>query len=195
MSLYVQNRRDELVPDGEYTAKIQSIKLSKDGQNVIFRCELTTAGFENTVIPGFCGAHWKPSTRTTQNLRQWCINLGANVVNGQEDNVDIEGLQGKECRVIIQTYTSKMGEQKCKVSNILPFERVVHSAPVKKGLFISNNQNNKPAQAAQQAPVYTPVPKVAPSQASEVHTVEAAAPASIPQPAAAAPSESNDDLW
>lgn len=185
MAFYVENKQDNLVPDGEYVAKITSIKLTRDGENVVFRCAIQTEGFDNIVVPGFCGAHWKPSTRTTQNLRQWCINLGANVVKGHENEIDLEGFIGKECRIIVQSYKSKAGEDKCKVSNILPLQkspRQVTAVPVRQGLHIGGS----PAQAQQ-----VPVAQV---QATQAMPVEQPQQAAIPQPVADTQSDS-DDLW
>lgn len=150
MSIFIADKREEIVPDGEYTAIVKSIKQTMNGENIIFRCELTSEGFEGTVIPGFCGAHWRPSTRTTANLRQWCINLGVDVQKGSESSIDLEKLVGSKCRVIVQEYTSKAGEQKCKVSNILPFQKKPRQAnPViepKRGLYIGGDSSARPMQ-------------------------------------------------
>lgn len=182
MSLNIQNKQDELVPSGEYTAKIVKVSLSRSGETVIFRCAITTDGFNNVVVPGYCAPHWKPSNRTTANLRQWVLNLGVQLVPGHEGDVDLEALAGKDCRIFVQEYTSKTGEQRCKVSNILPFERVarrpvINEAP-KTGLHIGASA----APAVQQAAA--PVQAEQPAQAAAPKPVQTAAPA-----------EDSDDLW
>ena len=186
MAFYVENKQDNLVPDGEYVAKITSIKLTRDGENVVFRCAIQTEGFDNISVPGFCGAHWKPSTRTTQNLRQWCINLGANVVKGHENEIDLEGFIGKECRIIVQSYKSKAGEDKCKVSNILPLQkspRQVTSMPVKQGLHIGG----APAQVQQSS--------LPPAQVAQPAMAEQPQQVAMPQPVVEEQKSDMDDLW
>ena len=115
----------ENIADGEYTAKIERIRLTKDNESVMFICTITNEGFNNAEICGFARANWnKPSGRTTANLLQWCKNLGAEIVEGQEDQFDIESLVGKQCRIIVQSYIMKTtGEPRVKVSNILPFNK------------------------------------------------------------------------
>lgn len=199
MGFFVQNvnNTNSLVPDGEYKARVTELKLNQKGDTVIVRCELLTEGFEKTIVTGFCGAHWNPSTRTTANLRQWCINLGMNVVRGHEEELDLDELKGKECRVIVQGYRSKTGEDRCKISNILPLERRVNINPtIKTGFHVSNQQ--APVQQQQ-----TVAPQPAPAQAqpavvpSQITTpIQATAPAAQPttqQTADTATSE--DDLW
>lgn len=177
MALYINNHRDDLVPDGEYTAKIVGVKQTRDGENLVFRCALTTEGFNNTIVAGFCGAHWRPSNRTTANLRQWCINLGMNVVSGHEADLNLEELVGKECRVIVQSYKSRAGEDKCKVSNILPFDK---RTPVKL--------------AIQNPGLHIGTPAAQPAAAAPVEPA-AQTPAEQPQQTAPAASASEDDLW
>lgn len=190
MALYIQNKQDDLVPDGEYTAKILKIQPTKTGDNLMFRCAITTEGFNNTTVLGFCGAHWRPSNRTTANLRQWCINLGLNVVKGQEEAIDLEELIGKECRIIVQGYTGKDGVQRVKVSNILPFDKKPVNKPVLKspGLHIGNSgiisdQNTSVAPVAQSTVV---------AQQNVVTETQA-----VQQPSTVAPAQSadEDDLW
>lgn len=199
MALYIaDNKRNELVPDGEYKAKIERVFLSNEGKNVVFRCKILTEGFDNTTVAGFCAPHWRPSNRTTANLRQWCINLGVNVVEGQEDSINIEELAGKECRIIVQQYRNKQGEDRCKVSNILPLEKRVNTQPKIQqkpaGLYIKSEDTrpsytqqpveNKPVAAAPQMQAHAPVAEPV-----------MAAPQAEPAPAPAAVSADEDDLW
>lgn len=191
MALFIQDnhRNDTLIPDGEYEAKIQKVFLSNGGNNVVFRCQILTEGFDNTTVAGFCAPHWRPSNRTTANLRQWCINLGVNVVDGQEDQINIEDLAGKKCRIIVQQYRNKQGEDRCKVSNILPFEKRVNTQAKMQqkpaGLYIPANntaqekQQVAPAQQVAQQPTYVQQPAPAPVQA----------------PVAEAAKVDEDDLW
>lgn len=179
MATFIQNKQTtiSIIPDGEYTAVVDSLRYLAEKETILFRFKLTTAGFENSVVAGFCGAHWKPSTRTSANLRQWCINLGINVVSGKEEDIDLDTLVGRECRVIIQGYTSKAGEQRCKVTNALPKEKRLQAAtaPIKQGLHIGNKA---PVTAQQvQAPVTT---------------VE---PMKLDEPVANTTKSSEDDLW
>lgn len=196
MGFYVQNvsKPATLVPDGEYKARVTSLRLNEKGDTVIVRCEILTEGFEKTQVTGFCGAHWHPSTRTTANLRQWCINLGMNVVSGHEEELDLEELKGKECRIIVQSYRSKTGEDRCKVSNILPLDRRIPTPTIKQtnGLHIGQQTQSAPAAQTTQAPaqaqqspaIQTPVTQAAPVQQASSTTQ------------AVAGSESSDDeLW
>lgn len=194
MALYVSNKQN-LVPDGEYTAKIIKISPTQKGDNITFRCAITTEGFDNTVVLGFCGAHWRPSNRTTANLLQWCRNLGMEVVPGREEECDIESLVGKECRVIVQGYTSRDGTPRVKVSNILPFDKKPVSKPVLKspGLHIGNNGiiNNQTNTVANTTPM----------QHTEVAQQNVVSTTPVQQASAAAPTQDTpaqsdvDDLW
>ena len=193
MALFIADnkRNDTLVPDGEYKARIEKVFLSNEGKNVVFRCKILTDGFDNTTVAGFCAPHWRASNRTTANLRQWCINLGVNVVSGQEESINIEDLAGKECRVIVQQYTNKMGEERCKVSNILPLERKLNTQPKIQpkpaGLHIPSS-NPAPTQQQQPAPVQAAA--VVEQTPTTTQTVAAA-------PAAASETQKvdEDDLW
>ena len=188
MALFIADnkRNDILVPDGEYKAQIDRVFLSNGGNNVVFRCKILNDGFNNTTVAGFCAPHWRPSNRTTANLRQWCINLGVNVVEGQEDQINIEDLKGKECRIIVQQYRNKQGEDRCKVSNILPLEKRVNTQPKIQqkpaGLYI-------PSSDTAQAPVQKSEPVTA---AATVQSTPA--PAQNVAPVEAAKVD-EDDLW
>lgn len=193
MGFYVQNvnNGNTLVPDGEYKARVSSLRLSQAGDTVIVRCEILTEGFEKTQVTGFCGAHWNPSTRTTANLRQWCINLGMNVVKGHEEELDLDDLKGKECRIIVQSYRSKTGEERCKISNILPLERRAAINPtIKTGLHIGGQQQAAPAQ---QAPVQQQQQQQQQAPVQQAAPVQQQAPAATTQDAGSESSE--DDLW
>lgn len=197
MGFFVQNvnQNNSLVPDGEYKARVTELKLSQKGDTVIVRCELLTEGFEKTIVTGFCGAHWNPSTRTTANLRQWCINLGMNVVRGHEEELDLDELKGRECRVIIQGYRSKTGEDRCKISNILPLERRAAINPtIKTGLHVSNQQ--APVQQQTVAPQQAQTPVQQTVMPSQINTpVQATAPVAQQTAQPAVESTSEDDLW
>ena len=198
MGFFVQNvnNTNSLVPDGEYKARVTELKLSQKGDTVIVRCELLTEGFEKTIVTGFCGAHWNPSTRTTANLRQWCINLGMNVVRGHEEELDLDELKGKECRVIVQGYRSKTGEDRCKISNILPLERRVNINPtIKTGFHVSNQQ--APVQQQQTvAPKQVQTPVQQPVIPSQINTpVQGTAPVVQQTAQPTEESTSEDDLW
>lgn len=156
----------ESIADGEYTAKIERIRMTKDNDSVMFICAITTEGFNNMEITGFARANWnKPSGRTTANLLQWCKNLGAELVEGQEDQFDIETLVGKECRVIVQSYVKKTdGSSAVKVSNILPFNKKPIPNPMgqTRGLHVGGQQ---PAQQQVPQPMgYAPMQQQQPMQ-------------------------------
>lgn len=152
----------ETVADGEYTAKISGIRFTKTGDSLMFICSLTTPGFEGINVVGFCKASWaKPTGRTTANLYMWVKNLGGQLIDGQEDLFEMDTLNGKDCRVIVQSYIQKStGEARVKVVNVLPFTRSVpnpmqqrqgySAAPVQQHVqapaataqqFTANNQN------------------------------------------------------
>ena len=138
------------IADGEYTAEVSKLRMTKDNESVMFICKLTTPGFEEMELPGFARANWnKPTGRTTANLYQWVKNLGGMVTEGQEDLFDLETLKGAPCRVIVQAYNRKDGSSAIKISNILPISKkpVPNPMPVKTGLHVGTAQAVQPAAA------------------------------------------------
>lgn len=128
--MYIQKQliaTPETVADGEYTATVKKIRFTKKGDSLMFICSITTPGLEGVEVLGFCKPNWnKPTGRTTANLYAWTKNLGGNLIEGQEDQFNIEDLQGKDCRIIVQSYVRKTdGVPAVKVANILPFNRSV----------------------------------------------------------------------
>lgn len=205
----------ETIADGEYTAKVERIRLTKTGDSVMFICSITNEGFDNMEVTGFARADWrKPSGRTTANLLQWCKNLGANITEGQEDLFDIDTLVGTQCRIIVQSYVKKSdGSPAVKISNILPLSKKpipnpmttnaapVAEAPKPKGVFVTNAQARQDAKPTT-TPTYTNAAQATPAATNNVaapaFATEPSEPIGKPEPAATATTGSeNEDanLW
>ena len=185
----------------------------------MFICSITNEGFDNMEVTGFARADWrKPSGRTTANLLQWCKNLGANIVEGQEDLFDIETLIGTQCRIIVQSYVKKTdGSPAVKVSNILPLSKkpipnpmattaapVQQTAPVQRGVFVGHAATpqhtvQKPVATQSYANTST-AEQVASQVAAPAFATEPSEPIGKPTPASATAgmtgAENEDaDLW
>ena len=210
----------ETIADGEYTAKVERIRMTKNGDSVMFICSITNEGFDNMEVTGFARADWrKPSGRTTANLLQWCKNLGANIVEGQEDLFDIETLIGTQCRIIVQSYIKKTdGSPAVKVSNILPLSKKPipnpmatnaapvqqQAAPVQKGVFVGHaatpQQTVQKPVATQSYANTSTAEQVAPQVAAPAFATEPSEPigkpTAAPAPTGTTGSESEDaNLW
>ena len=191
----------ETIADGEYTAQVVRLRMTKDESSIMFICKITSPGFENDnlEVVGYARANWnKPTGRTTSNLYQWVKNLGGQLVDGQEDMFDLDTLKGLNCRVIVQSYIGKSdGVPRVKVSNILPFNKrpVPNPMPAQNaGLHVGAQPVQQPAaqpvyqQPAPQQTVYQQPAQVAPAPAP--------APAAAPAPATQnAGSEDPNKLW
>lgn len=188
----------ETIADGEYTAQVVRLRMTKDESSVMFICKITSPGFEqeNLEVVGYARASWnKPTGRTTANLYQWVKNLGGNLIDGQEDMFDLETLKGANCRVIVQSYVGKSdGVPRVKVSNILPFDKRPIPNPM------ASQRQGMHVQSA-------PAPAAAPAQPVMQSRPEPAQPAPAQQPATSAPtgvshtgpgsngSEDSKNLW
>lgn len=175
------------IADGEYTAEIARIRMTKDNESVMFICKLTTPGFEDMEVAGFARANWnKPTGRTTANLYAWVKNLGGNLVDDHEDEFDIETLKGAKCRVIVQSYVRKSdGAPAIKVGNILPLNKrpIPNPMPAQTGLHVGGASQQAAQAPAQQAQMASPA------------ATPAAAPAATATPTPTVGSESTDNLW
>ena len=190
----------ENIADGEYTAKIARIRMTKDNETVMFICSITNEGYDNMEVTGFARANWnKPSGRTTANLLQWCKNLGAEIVDGQEDLFDIETLVGKQCRIITQSYVKKStGESAVKVSNILPLSKKpipnpmsVTQTPKPQGIHVGKTEQSEP----QQSPVNTTTATPAAAVPTPAFVTEPGTAVEKPVASTTTTSSEDADLW
>ncbi len=195
----------ETLPDGEYTAEISRLRMTKDNESVMFICRVTTPGYEseNLEVVGYARSNWnKPTGRTTANLYQWVKNLGGNLVDGQEDLFDLETLKGTPCRIIVQSYIGKAdGMPRIKVSNILPLNRKPIPNPMAANAGLHVGAQQAVPQAAPQvapqatAPVQTPLQQMQ-QYATGAQPVQQVAPAPAPAPAPTTTgSEDPNKLW
>lgn len=200
MSLYIQKRKDVVLPAGIYQGRVSRIRSTRDGESVMIIVAIDTQGYQGVEVTGFCKANWNPPTgRTTANLRQWVMNLGVEVIDGQEASIDLECLKGRACSIVVAQYKSMQGETKCKIMNIFPLNAPVPNPmpeQPKQGFYVGAPKAQPVVAQAAPAPATPEVPPTPVAQPIPIQTVKtptvppavsygaqpAAAPAAQPAP-------------
>lgn len=191
-----EKRNDPVVENNVYDAKIINFKpfsiMDREGNSVdkiMVLAEITEPGFEGIQVPGFVYANFRPSLRSTVNLRRWCEALGAQFPeNDQEEwSFDLDTLVGRPCKIKTEQYMgfdrrNNVQMSKCKITDIMS---AVKKAPVQAvPTAVPNTQTtvNQAAQAQEIAMSRAYAQTVAPSYPQAVAPTVAAAPAPAPQP-------------
>ena len=186
MSLFIQKRKDVVLPAGIYQGRVSRIRSTRDGESIMIIVSVDTPGYQGVEVTGFCKANWNPPTgRTTANLRQWVMNLGVEVIDGQESSIDLECLKGRPCSIVVNQYQSMAGETRCKIMNMFPLNSPVPNpvpapAPVKQGVFVGKPAvKPAPVQAAHEVPPTPAVQPIAINTAAQAPVSTVAAPSPI----------------
>lgn len=190
-----EKRNDPVVENNVYDAKIVSFKAfsinDREGNSVdkiMVLAEITEPGFEGIQVPGFTFANFRPSIRSTINLRRWCEALGAKFPeNDQEEwSFDLDTLVGRPCKIKTEQYTgfdrrNNTQMVKCKITDIMS---AVKKAPVTVQAQAPTTQATvqQAAQAQEVAMSRAFAQTVAPSYPQAVAPTVVAAPAPAPQP-------------
>ena len=202
-----EKRNDPVVENNVYDAKIINFKpfsiMDREGNSVdkiMVLAEITEPGFEGIQVPGFVYANFRPSLRSTVNLRRWCEALGAQFPeNDQEEwSFDLDTLVGRPCKIKTEQYMgfdrrNNVQMSKCKITDIMS---AVKKAPVQAVPTAVPNTQTTVNQAAQAqeiamsrayaqtvASASTPASSyVQPAVAPQVQAAPAPAPQPVQQP-------------
>lgn len=188
-----EKRNDPVVENNVYDAKIVSFKPftinDREGNiidKIIVVAEITEPGFEGIQVAGFVYANFRPSVRSTVNLRRWCEALGAVFpANDQEEwSFDLDTLVGKPCKIKTEQYMgfdrrNNVQVTKCKITDIMS---AFKKAPIQNQVPNTQATVQQAAQAQEVAMSRAFAQTVAPSYPQAVAPTVVAAPAPAPQP-------------